>query len=131
MRKLLPILIVLASVLGGCGRRVSVTGALTHSETGRPIAGAWVYDPTLDTLAIDSLATPDIEPLDGIHPNKQIVTTDSAGRYLLENISARRHFIYFAAKDFEWIKVDFKAKGRDSIFELNVKLEPEPIEVIY
>ncbi|MBA7598609.1 hypothetical protein ES703_05628 [subsurface metagenome] len=131
MRRLLPILIVLASVLGGCGRRVTVTGALTHSETGRPIAGAWVYDPTLDTLAIDSLATPDIEPLDGIHPNKQIVTTDSEGRFVLESISARRHFIYFAAKDFEWIKVDFKAKGRDSIFELNVKLEPEPIEVVY
>ncbi|MCK4334296.1 hypothetical protein KAX06_05885 [candidate division WOR-3 bacterium] len=131
MRKLLPILIVLASVLVGCGRRVTVTGALTHSETGRPIVGAWVYDPTIDTLAIDSLATPDIEPLDGIHPNKQIVTTDSAGRYLLQNVSARSHFIYFAAGDFEWIKVNFKAKGRDSIFELNVKLEPEPIEVIY
>lgn len=131
MRKLLPILIVFASVLGGCGRRVTVTGALTHSETGRPIVGAWVYDPTLDTLAIDFLATPDIEPLDGIHPNKQIVTTDSAGRYLLESVSARRHFIYFAAKDFEWIKVDFKAKGRDFVFELNVKLEPEPIEVVY
>lgn len=131
MRRLLPILIVLASVLGGCGRRVTVTGALTHSETGRPIVGAWVYDPTLDTLAIDSLATPDIEPLDGIHPNKQIVTTDSAGRYLLQSVSARRHFIYFAAKDFEWIKVDFKAKGRDFVFELNVKLEPEPIEVVY
>ena len=131
MRKLLPILIVLASVLVGCGRRVTVTGALTHSETGRPIVGAWVYDPTIDTLAIDSLATPDIEPLDGIHPNKQIVTTDSAGRYLLQNVSARSHFIYFAAGDFEWIKVNFKAKGRDSIFELNVELEPEPIEVIY
>lgn len=131
MRRLLPILIVLASVLGGCGRRVTVTGALTHSETGRPIAGAWVYDPTLDTLAIDFPATPDIEPLDGIHPNKQIVTTDSAGRYLLQSVSARRHFIYFAAKDFEWIKVDFKAKGRDFVFELNVKLEPEPIEVVY
>jgi len=131
VRKLLPILIVLASVLVGCGRRVTVTGALTHSETGRPIVGAWVYDPTIDTLAIDSLATPDIEPLDGIHPNKQIVTTDSAGRYLLQNVSARSHFIYFAAGDFEWIKVNFKAKGRDSIFELNVKLEPEPIEVIY
>lgn len=131
MRKLLPILIVLASVLGGCGRRVTVTGALTHSETGRPIVGAWVYDPTIDTLGMDSLATPDIEPLDGIHPNKQIVTTDSAGRFVLESISARRHFIYFAAGDFEWIKVNFKAKGRDSIFELNVKLEPEPIEVIY
>ena len=131
MRKLLPILIVLASVLAGCGRRVTVTGALTHSETGRPIAGAWVYDPTLDTLAIDSLPKPDIEPLDGIHPNKQIVTTDSTGRYVLESISARRHFIYFAAEDFEWVKVNFKAKGRDSIFELNVKLEPEPIEVIY
>jgi len=131
VRKLLPILIVLASVLAGCGRRVTVTGALTHSETDRPIVGAWVYDPTIDTLGIDSLATPDIEPLDGIHPNKQIVTTDSAGRYLLQNVSGRRHFIYFAAGDFEWIKVDFKAKGRDSIFELNVKLEPEPIEVIY
>jgi len=131
VRKLLPILIVLASVLAGCGRRVTVTGALTHSETGRPIAGAWVYDPTLDTLAIDSLPKPDIEPLDGIHPNKQIVTTDSAGRYVLESISARRHFIYFAAEDFEWVKVNFKAKGRDSIFELNVKLEPKPIEVIY
>ena len=134
MRRLLPILIVLASVLGGCGRRVTVTGALTHSETGRPIAGAWVYDPTLDVLRPHcpaTLATPDIEPLDGIHPNKQIVTTDSEGRFVLESISARRHFIYFAAKDFEWIKVDFKAKGRDSIFELNVKLEPEPIEVVY
>lgn len=131
MRKLLPILIVLASVLGGCGRRVTVTGALTHSETDRPIVGAWVYDPTLDTLGMGSLATPDIEPLDDIHPNKQIVTTDSAGRYVLESISVRRHFIYFAAEDFEWIKVNFKAKGRDSIFELNVELEPEPIEVIY
>ena len=131
MRRLLLISIVLASVLGGCGRRVTVTGEVTHSETGRPIAGAWVYDPTMDTLEIDSLATPDIEPLDGIHPNKQIVTTDSEGRYVLESISARRHFIYFAAKEFEWIKVDFKAKGRDSIFELNVRLEPKPIEVIY
>jgi len=131
VRKLLPILIVLASVLAGCGRRVTVTGEVTHSETDRPIVGAWVYDPTIDTLGIDSLATPDIEPLDGIHPNKQIVTTDSAGRYLLQNVSGRRHFIYFAAEDFEWIKVDFKAKGRDSIFELNVKLEPKPIEVIY
>ncbi|TET21316.1 MAG: hypothetical protein E3J71_10145 [Candidatus Stahlbacteria bacterium] len=131
MRKSLAFAIVVVSMFLGCGRRVTVTGALTHSETGRPIVGAWVYDPTLDTLAIDSLATPDIEPLDGIHPNKQIVTTDSAGRYVLENISARRHFIYFAVEDFEWIKVDFKAKGRDSIFELNVKLEPEPIEVVY
>lgn len=131
MRRLLAFAIVVVSVFLGCGRRVTVTGKVTHSENGRPIKGAWVYDPTLDTLGIDALGVSNIEPLDGIQPNKQIVTTDSTGWYVLESISARKHFIYFAADGFEWVKVKFKPKGRDSIFELDVELEPKPIEVVY
>lgn len=131
MRRLLAFAIVVVSTLLGCGRWVTVTGKVTHSENGRGIKGAWVYDPTLDTLGIDTLEVSDIEPLDGIQPNKQIVTTDSTGWYVLESVSARKHSIYFAADGFEWVKVQFKPKGPDSIFELDVKLEPKPIEVVY
>jgi len=131
MKRLLPIFIVIVSLLAGCGRRVKVTGTVTHSENGRLIQGAWVYDPTLDTLNIESPSDNKIKPLDGIQPNKQIVTTDDEGNYVLENISTRKHFIYFAAEDFEWVKVKFKPKGRDSVVELDIELEPKPIEVIF
>ncbi len=131
MKRLLPIFIVIVSLLAACGRRVKVTGKVTHSENGRSIQGAWVYDSTLDTLNIESPSDNKIKPLDGIQPNKQIVTTDEEGNYVLENISMRKHFIYVAAEDFEWVKVKFKPKGRDSIVELDIELEPKPIEIIF
>lgn len=126
MKKILMSLTVVATLFLACQGETTITGTVTHSETGRPIPGAWVYDPTMDTAAVEEEPSPQIT-LYGMRPNKQIVTTDSAGRYVLEQVSARKHTIFFAADEFE--SAEIISEGRDTV--LDVQLEPLPIEIIY
>lgn len=131
MKRSIAALIVLIVILTGCSARtVKVQGKVTHLDTGEPIAGAWVYDPTLDTMAAapEDPGTTDI--LHGMKRNRKVVLSDQQGQYVLESVSARQHFIYFAAENFEPVKVKFKAKGRD-VVEIDVTFEPSPYEVNY
>jgi len=98
------------AALVGCGQRlVSVEGRITHSTTGEPLRHALVRDAVQDS----------------------VVEADSSGHYALTGISRRPHSIYFGAEGFETLKVRFRARGRDTLCTLNVKLDPAPFEVSY
>jgi hypothetical protein len=131
MKRLITALVVLGVILAGCRpRTVKVQGKINHLDTGEPIAGAWVYDPTLDTLAAAPADPGTADMLHGMRRNRQVVLSNEEGRYVLQSVSARQHFIYFAAENFEPVKVRFKAKGRD-VVAIDVTLEPSPYEINY
>jgi len=93
----------------GCSNPVRIQGKITHIGSGEPIPGAFVAEEDSDTF----------------------FTADSLGYYVIPEARSARHFIIFGAENFEPEKVEFKAEGEDSVYILDVALEPEPFEVMY
>lgn len=127
MKKLMVITALVCVLMISCGTEgVTVQGTVLREDFDQPIAGALVYDPTMN---VDSLDHPEGFYVVDITEDPQIVLTDSEGHYVLEAVARSRHYIYFAAEEHEPVKVEFRAKGRDSVYTLDVQLEPSPIEV--
>lgn len=130
MKKLLVLMIFVGSLLTlNCSNKpVRIEGRITRMESTQPIADAWVYDPSIKVAKAIPEDTVE-KPLTQLEDNLKIARSDSMGYYVLEGVPLRRHAIYFAAKDHEPLKVDFKPRSRKGTYVINVQLEPSPIEV--
>ncbi|NLI97277.1 carboxypeptidase regulatory-like domain-containing protein [bacterium] len=110
MKKLILLSVIIAGFFSfDCERTIEIKGIVKDASSGYPIAGARVLHEAIDT----------------------VVVTDSSGRFELPPAPARPAEILFNAPNHEPLELEFKPKGVKSVFELEVEMDPRPLEVIY